>query len=90
MIKWIFRVSKFEKLLVKILSGTSDRNISFSELCNVLEKLGFEMRIKGSHHIFWKIGIEEIINVQPSGALAKAYQVKQVRDIIIKYKLATL
>jgi hypothetical protein len=50
--------------------------------------LGFEKRIKGSHHVFSKDGIEEIINIQPSGSKAKPYQVKQVRAIVVKYKLS--
>ncbi len=51
-------MSKFLKLLQKIMSGTSDRNIDFSELCKLLSHLGFELRIKGSHHIFYKEGME--------------------------------
>jgi hypothetical protein len=44
--------------------------------------------IKGDHHIFYKEGVEEIVNLQPlSDGKAKAYQVKQVRVIIFKYKL---
>lgn len=80
-------MGKLEKTLLKILSGLSDKNISFLELCNVLKYLGFEERIKGSHHIFFKDGIEEILNMQPKKSKAKPYQVKQVRDIILKYKL---
>ncbi len=80
-------MSKFDKLLQKILSGTSDKNIHFYDLIKVLNSLEFSERIKGSHHIFSKLGIEEIINIQPVGTLAKPYQVKQVREIIIKYKL---
>lgn len=45
------------------------------------------MRIKGDHHIFTKSGVDEIINLQPVGAKAKPYQVKQVRDLILKYRL---
>ncbi len=80
-------MSKFEKVLQKILTGNSDTNIRFEDLCNLLLKLDFEERIKGSHHIFYKKGVEEIINIQPIGNKAKAYQVKQVRELIIKYKL---
>jgi hypothetical protein len=80
-------MSKHEKILEKILRGTSDANISFAELCRLLEHLGFKIRIKGSHHIFFKDGIEEILNLQPRGAQAKPYQVKQVRTLILKYKL---
>ena len=49
--------------------------------------LNFEERIRGSHHIFTREGIEEILNLQPRGAKAKAYQVKQVRRIVLKYRL---
>jgi len=80
-------MSKFDKILFKILSGRSDRNIPFSELCYILEKLGFQKRIKGDHHIFYHDRIVEIINIQPIGSEAKAYQVKQIRNIILKYKL---
>jgi hypothetical protein len=45
------------------------------------------LRIKGSHHIFTCDGIDEIINIQPDGAKAKAYQVKQIRGIMLKYRL---
>jgi len=76
-----------EKVLVQILRGTSDTNIAFSDLCKLLISFGFHERIKGSHHIFFKEGIQEIINIQPIGSKAKPYQVKQVRNIILKYKL---
>jgi hypothetical protein len=82
-------MSKFEKLIQKVLSGSSDRNIDFNDLCNLLETLGFDNRIKGSHHIYYKKGIDEIINLQPLNNKAKAYQVKQVRELLIKYKLST-
>ena len=51
------------------------------------KRLGFEERIRGGHHIFTKDGVPEIINIQPKGSKAKVYQVKQIRDIILKYKL---
>ncbi len=80
-------MSKLDKLILKILSGNSDNNIEFSDLVKIVETLGFSYRIKGSHHIFYKDGVDEIINLQPDGSKAKPYQVKQVRTIIIKYKL---
>ncbi len=48
------------------------------------EKLGFDERIKGDHYILTKDGIEEILNLQPKGSTAKPYQVKQVRNLILK------
>lgn len=76
-----------EKLFLRIMSGRSDADISFERLCHLLGKFGFEERIKGSHHIFWRTGMEEILNLQPKGAQAKPYQVRQVRDLFLKYRL---
>ena len=56
-------MGKYEKLLQRILSGTSDNNIKFSEICQLLKKLGFSERIKGDHYIFTKNNIEEIISL---------------------------
>lgn len=70
-----------------ILSGTQDKSISFSDFQSILERMGFQCRIKGDHFIYTKDGIEEIINIQPVGKRAKPYQVKQVRQIILKYQL---
>ena len=78
-------MTPYEKLLSKILRGTSDANIPFAELCALLAHLGFEERIRGSHHIFTHADAMEILNIQPSGSKAKIYQVKQVRNLILKY-----
>ena len=68
--------------------GNSDKNINFSELIRLLLYLEFTERIKGSHHIFTRNDIEEILNIQPlKDGHAKPYQVKQVRNIILKYNL---
>ena len=80
-------MAKLEKLLIQILRGTSDANIPFDGLCSLLKYLGFGERIKGSHHIFTKDNVEEILNLQPIGSKSKPYQVKQVRQVILKYKL---
>ena len=76
-----------EKFIIKILSGASDNNINFTEMCNLLKSFDFSLRTKGDHHIFSRIDIEEIINIQPKNGKAKTYQVKQIRNIIIQYKL---
>jgi predicted RNA binding protein YcfA (HicA-like mRNA interferase family) len=80
-------MSKFDKVIFKLLSGVSDNNFEFSDLVSLLVRFGFEVRTKGSHHIFFKKDIEEIINLQSHNGKAKPYQVKQVRTILIKYKL---
>jgi len=76
-----------EKLLAQITGGRSDANIAFDDLCNLLLHLGFEERTRSSHHVFRKAGIAEKINLQRDGAKAKPYQVRQVRNIILKYRL---
>ena len=80
-------MSSADKVLQQILRGSSDANIRFSDLQHLLSRLGFGERIKGSHHIFWRDGVEEILNLQPVGAKAKAYQVRHIRHVILKYKL---
>ncbi len=80
-------MARHDKTLLQVLRGASDSNVSFDELRGLLRHLGFDERIRGSHHIFTKEDVEEILNLQPRGAKAKAYQVKQVRGVILRYKL---
>ena len=82
-------MGKYEKLLLNILQGESDANISFSTLCGLLDRYGFELRIKGDHHIFTRPDMNEIINLQPLKGKVKVYQIKQIRKILIKYKMDT-
>lgn len=81
-------MGKYDKLIDKILRGTSDANIPFDDLRGLLIRLGFDERIRGSHHVYRKEGIEEKLNLQQDDGKAKPYQVRQVRFIIIKYHLA--
>ncbi|MBK9150321.1 MAG: type II toxin-antitoxin system HicA family toxin [Saprospiraceae bacterium] len=80
-------MGKTDKIVYKILSGLSDKNIAFADLVNLLLKFGFSVKINGSHHIFSREDVEEIINLQPKNEQAKPYQVKQVRELIVKYTL---
>ncbi|MBI3783305.1 MAG: type II toxin-antitoxin system HicA family toxin [Deltaproteobacteria bacterium] len=80
-------MAKYDDLLERILHGTSDANIAFNDLRQLLRRLGFEERIRGSHHMFRKAGVEEKINLQREGSKAKVYQVRQVRASIVRYKL---
>lgn len=76
-----------DKILQDVMCGVKDKNIKFVDLQKLLESLGFQCRIKGDHFIYYKNGVDEIINIQPDGNKAKPYQVKQVRNIILKYCL---
>jgi hypothetical protein len=83
-------VSKWTKLIRRILEGRSDANVAFSELRGLLLHLGFEERTRGSHHIFRRAGVEEKLNLQRDDGKAKPYQVRQVRQVILKYQLGEL
>jgi len=78
---------KQRAVLTSVLGGRSDANIAFSDLITLLKTLGFCERIKGDHHILWREGVVEIVNLQPKGAKAKPYQVKQIRNILLRYKM---
>lgn len=80
-------MDKYEKLLLQILHGRSDANIRFDDLRGLLRSLRFEERTKGSHHSFRRVGVEEKLNLQRDGSKAKPYQVRQVRAIVLKYRL---
>jgi hypothetical protein len=77
-------VSRHRRTLEKVLLGTSDANISFDDLRNLLVHLGFSEKSRGSHHIFRKTGVDEMPNLQRDGVQAKPYQ---VRGIILRHGL---
>lgn len=76
-----------DKAYSKIMSGLYDKNTAFNELRYILESAGFLCRVKGDHFIYTRKDIAEIINIQPSGKMAKPYQVKQVRLLFQKYNI---
>ena len=75
-------MSKHEKLLERLSDPQRDAAWDFAEICQLLQRLGFEMRIAGSHHFFRKAGVAEAINLQPQGGKAKGYQVRQARKVL--------
>lgn len=81
-------MGRIEKTLDRVLRGTADASIAFADLCALLRHLGFDERVRGSHHIFTRNDVVEILNLQPRGNQAKPYQVKQVRGVIVVYRLA--
>jgi hypothetical protein len=81
-------MSAARKIFERVLSGNADHALRFSELCALLRRLGFDERVRGSHHIFSRDGVEEILNLQPLPAGgAKPYQVRQVRKVLLRYAL---
>ena len=80
-------MTKREKLIERIMCAKSDAAVPFNELCELLHALGFVERVRGSHHIFTRNDVAEILNLQPKGSMAKAYQVKQIRSLLTRYRL---
>jgi hypothetical protein len=80
-------LTDYRKVLQRVLSGRSDANIPFNDLRNLLSRLGFEERSRGSHHVFIREGVEDLINLQREGHMSKPYQVRQVRAVITAYGL---
>jgi len=61
---------KKQKSLKKLLSGS--KNIRFSEAITCVKAFGFRLdRIKGSHHIFVRPDIPELISLQNVKGKAK-------------------
>lgn len=79
--------TQIEKLYQSVMSGMQDNNIKFRDLRNLLENLGFEYRIKGDHFIYFAENIPDNINIQPIGNKAKPYQVRQIRNYLLKYHI---
>ena len=76
-----------DELRQRILSGRSDAHIRFDDLRLFLIRSGFTERTRGSHHIFRKEGVRELVNLQRDGSHAKPYQVQQVRQVILRRQL---
>ena len=80
-------MSKYKKTIQQILSGQADASIKFGDIVSLLKQLDFLVLIRGDHHIFTRRDVAEILNLQPKGAMGNAYQVKQIRGILLRYKI---
>jgi len=81
-------MGRAEKLAAKILNGRSDKNFTFRRPLLRFGTSSFQLRSgRGSHRIYYKEGVVEIVNVQLRNGKAKPYQVKQVRELLLKYKI---
>lgn len=64
------------------------KNIRFNKLCNIAGEFGFKFKGgRGSHRIYVKKGIKEILNFQNVHGKAKPYHVRQLIKVIEKYNL---
>jgi len=76
------------KVLNAVLSGRSDQNIRFADLRKLVLARGFDERGKGDRHIYTRVGVAQINNLQPrNDSKAKPYKDKQLRNLITHDKL---
>lgn len=75
-----------QKTLESILAGS--KNVGFSDFVKLVEAYGFQLsRIEGSHHIFKRENVRELVNLQNVNGKAKPYQMRQVLSLVEKYNL---
>ncbi len=83
----IYPLARIDKLWNQLQSRFGERNFAFDDLRSILLSLAFDESVRGSHHIFTRSGIADIVNLQPVGRFAKPYQVRQVRELIKRHGL---
>lgn len=71
-------MSKFEKLKLKILNG---KNVSFDDAECLLSHLGFNVQVRGSHHVFRKKGYPKTVSIKRRSQLI-AYQIEDLQEVI--------
>jgi len=77
-----------DKTRAALLDSAKDYGHRFTDITGFLEATGWRRRIKGSHHIFTRPGLPILLNLQPErNGKAKAYQIRQVRQMLEKFKL---
>jgi HicA toxin of bacterial toxin-antitoxin, len=75
------------KLLQKALASAG--NLRFEEACALARAFGFHLsRVKGSHHIFARENVPELLNFQEVKGKAKPYQVRQLLALVERYNLS--
>ena len=75
-----------KKVLQRILAGS--KNIRFADMVNLVEGFGFTLsRTDGSHHIFTRPEIPELVNLQNLKGQVKPYQMKQFLKLVEKHNL---
>lgn len=74
-------MSKLEKLIKKILDA---RNVSYKEAETLLQRLGFEVEISGSHHVFRKSGYKKNISLKRRSELLP-YQLRDLKEVLIDH-----
>ena len=66
----------------------NNKNIKYADFCSILKYFGFVCkRQRGSHRLYSRVGIKELLNIQNVNGEIEPYQIKQFLNIIKKYNL---
>jgi predicted RNA binding protein YcfA (HicA-like mRNA interferase family) len=75
-----------QKMLEKIYNN--NKNVRFGDFTLIVEAFGFnQVRVSGSHHMYWRDGVNEMVNIQNVRGEVKPYQIKQFLSLIEMYNL---
>ena len=78
---------EYQKLLARLASGAV-QNVSFREFAALVRAFGFQLvRVNGSHHIFARPNVPQLVNLQDASGEAKPYQIRQFLRIVERYNL---
>ncbi|MYD55101.1 MAG: type II toxin-antitoxin system HicA family toxin [Chloroflexi bacterium] len=80
-------MNRHQRLLNRILDGRNLANIRFADVPALLVRMGFEERIRGSHHSYRMAGVVDKVNLQPIGPDAKPYQLRELRKTLLSHDL---
>jgi hypothetical protein len=76
------------RFLLERLRRGHHENVEFADFCRLVEAFGYRLRqIRGSHHLFEHPRVPYVLNLQPLGRQAKAYQVRQFLQYVEQYNL---
>jgi predicted RNA binding protein YcfA (HicA-like mRNA interferase family) len=78
---------KQRKLLARLASGAV-HNVGFDDFARLVEAFGFQpVRSSGSHHIYARPDIPQLVNLQDVGGQVKPYQIRQFLRLVERYDL---
>lgn len=76
------------RLLARLARGDV-KNVAFADMCSLIESFGFEqVRVSGSHHVFRRADVRELVNLQDVKGQAKPYQIRQFLRLVERYALS--
>ena len=73
--------------MARLASGAV-RNVGFDDFTGLVRTFGFVLaRKSGSHHIYARPDVPQLVNLQDVNGQAKPYQVRQFLRLVEKYNL---